>query len=58
MLERRHVTSLDGAHKAQVVARDNLIFLSGMQPDTTNSGIKEQIYLKTRHLERSVCFSC
>lgn len=43
MLERRHITSLDGARKAQIVASDDLIFLSGMQPDTTDGDIKEQM---------------
>jgi len=43
MLERRHITSLDGARKAQIVASDSLIFLSGMQPDTTDGDIKEQM---------------
>lgn len=43
MLERRHVTSLDGARKAQIVASDDLIFLSGMQPDTTDGDIKDQM---------------
>jgi enamine deaminase RidA (YjgF/YER057c/UK114 family) len=43
MLERRQITSLDGARKAQIVASDDLIFLSGMQPDTTDGDIKEQM---------------
>lgn len=43
MLERRHITSLDGALRAQIVASDDLIFLSGMQPDTTDGDIKEQM---------------
>ena len=43
MLERRHITSLDGARKAQIVASEDLIFLSGMQPDTTDGDIKEQM---------------
>ena len=43
MFERRHITSLDGARKAQIVASDDLIFLSGMQPDTTDGDIKEQM---------------
>lgn len=43
MLERRHITSLDGARRAQIVASDDLIFLSGMQPDTTDGDIKEQM---------------
>jgi len=43
MLERRHITSLDGARKAQIVASDDLIFLSGIHPDTTDGDIKEQM---------------
>ena len=43
MLERRHITTLDGARKAQIVASDDLIFLSGMQPDTTDGDIKDQM---------------
>ncbi len=43
MLERHQITSLDGARKAQIVASDDLIFMSGMQPDTTDGGIKEQM---------------
>ena len=43
MLERRHITSLDGARKAQIVASDTLIFLSGMQPDTTDGDIHAQM---------------
>lgn len=43
MIERHHVTSLDGARKSQIVASDDLIFLSGMQPDTTDGDIKEQM---------------
>lgn len=43
MLERRHITSLDGARKAQIVASDSLIFLSGMQPDRLDGDIKEQM---------------
>ena len=43
MLERRHITSLDGARKAQIVASDDLIFLSGMQSDTTDGDIKDQM---------------
>lgn len=43
MIERRHVTSLDGARKAQIVASEDLIFLSGMQPDSTEGDIKEQM---------------
>ena len=43
MIERRHITSLDGARKAQIVASDTLIFLSGMQPDTTDGDIRAQM---------------
>ncbi|MDK3075838.1 RidA family protein [Sedimentitalea sp. JM2-8] len=43
MLERRQLTTLDGARKAQIVASEELIFLSGMQPDTTDGDIKEQM---------------
>ena len=43
MIERRHITSLDGARKAQIVASDDLIFLSGMQPDSTAGDIRQQM---------------
>ncbi|MBK5925895.1 RidA family protein [Rhodobaculum claviforme] len=43
MLERRNITTLDGARKAQIVASDSLIFLSGMQPDTTDGDIRDQM---------------
>lgn len=43
MIERHNVTTLDGARKAQIVASDDLVFLSGMQPDATDGDIKEQM---------------
>lgn len=43
MLERHQIGTLDGAHKAQIVASEDLIFLSGMQPDTADGEIKEQM---------------
>lgn len=43
MIERRGIGSLDGAVKAQIVASDSLIFLSGMQPDTTDGDIGAQM---------------
>lgn len=43
MLERRQVTSLDGARKAQIVASSDMIFLSGMHPDATDGDIKQQM---------------
>ncbi|NDL59797.1 Rid family hydrolase [Phytoactinopolyspora mesophila] len=42
MIERRHIQSLDGARKAQVVATDELIFFSGIHPDSTDGDVKEQ----------------
>lgn len=43
MIERRHISSLDGAVKARIVASDSLIFLSGMHPDATDGDIKAQM---------------
>ncbi|MFN3954479.1 MAG: RidA family protein [Pararhodobacter sp.] len=51
MLERRHITSLDGARKAQIVASDALIFLSGMQPDTLDGDIKAQMRGALRNVD-------
>lgn len=54
MLERRNITSLDGARKAQIVASDDLIFLSGMQPDTTDGDIKEQMRGALRNVDAAL----
>ena len=43
MIERKHIQSLDGARKAGIVAHGNLIFFSGIQADSTEGGIKEQM---------------
>ena len=43
MIERRHMEDLDGARKAGIVASGNLIFFSGIQADSTEGGIKEQM---------------
>lgn len=43
MIERKHIQSLDGARKAGIVAHNNLIFFSGIQADSTEGGIKEQM---------------
>ena len=43
MLERRHITTLDGARRAQIVASDDLIFLSGMQADRLDGDVKDQM---------------
>lgn len=43
MLERHGITTLDGALKAQVVASDSLIFMSGMHPDSTEGDIRTQM---------------
>ncbi len=42
VIERRHIDSLDGAHKSQIVATDELIFLSGVHPESTDGDVKEQ----------------
>jgi enamine deaminase RidA (YjgF/YER057c/UK114 family) len=54
MLERRQITSLDGARKAQIVASDDLIFLSGMQPDSTDGDIKEQMRGALRNVDAAL----
>ena len=54
MLERRHITSLDGARKAQIVASEDLIFLSGMQPDTTDGDIKEQMRSALKNVDAAL----
>lgn len=43
MIERKHIDSLDGARKAAAVAHGNLIFFSGIQSESTEGGIKEQM---------------
>ena len=43
MLERRNITALDGARKAQIVASDELIYLSGIHADTLDGDIKAQM---------------
>lgn len=43
MLERHGITTLGGALRAQVVASDSLIFLSGIHPDTTEGDIRTQM---------------
>lgn len=43
MIERRHIESLDGARKAGIVASGNLIFFSGIHPESTDGDIKEQM---------------
>ncbi len=43
MIERRGIGALDGAVKARIVASDSLIFLSGMQPDTTDGDMRAQM---------------
>lgn len=43
MIERKHIQSLDGARKADIVAHGNLIFFSGIQPASTDGDIKEQM---------------
>lgn len=43
MLERHNITTLDGARKAQIVASNDLIFMSGIHPDTLDGDIKEQM---------------
>lgn len=42
MIERKHIQSLDGARKAQVVATDELIFFSGIHPESTDGDAREQ----------------
>ena len=43
MIERRHIQSLDGARKAEIVAHGNLIFFSGVHPASTDGDIKAQM---------------
>lgn len=43
MLERRHITNRDGARRAEIVASADLIFFSGVQPETTEGDAKEQM---------------
>jgi enamine deaminase RidA (YjgF/YER057c/UK114 family) len=43
MIERHGIGSRDGAVKARIVASDSLIFLSGMQPDTTEGDMRAQM---------------
>ena len=43
MLERHRISSPDGATRAQIVASDSLIFLSGMHPDSTEGDIRAQM---------------
>lgn len=43
MIERRHIEDLDGARKAAITAHGNLIFFSGIQAESTDGGIKEQM---------------
>lgn len=43
MLERHTITTLDGARKAQIVASKDLIFMSGIHPDTLDGDIKAQM---------------
>jgi enamine deaminase RidA (YjgF/YER057c/UK114 family) len=42
MLERRHVNTRDGALRSEIVASRDLIFLSGVQPESTDGDIKGQ----------------
>lgn len=43
MIDRRHIQSLDGARRAEITAHGTLIFSSGIQPESTEGGIKEQM---------------
>lgn len=43
MLERHTITTLDGARKAQIVASNDLIFMSGIHPDALDGDIKAQM---------------
>lgn len=43
MLERHHITDRDGARRAEIVASPDLIFLSGVQPETTDGDAKDQM---------------
>ena len=54
MLERRQIGSLDGARKAQIVASDDLIFLSGIHADTTDGDIKEQMCSALRNVDAAL----
>lgn len=54
MLERHQITSLDGARKAQIVASEDLIFMSGMQPDSTDGDIKEQMRAALKNVDAAL----
>lgn len=54
MLERHHITALDGARKAQAVASDALIFLSGMHPDSFEGDITEQMRGALRNVDAAL----
>ena len=54
MLERRNISNLDGARKAQVVASDALVFLSGMHPDTTEGDITNQMRGALRNVDAAL----
>ncbi|ATX64513.1 RidA family protein [Roseinatronobacter bogoriensis] len=54
MLERHQITSLDGARKAQIVASEDLIFMSGMQPDTTDGDIREQMRAALKNVDAAL----
>ena len=43
MIDRRNIQSLDGARRAEITAHGNLVFSSGIQPASTEGGIKEQM---------------
>lgn len=43
MLDRRDISHLDGAVKARIVASEGLIFFSGLHPDSTAGGMREQM---------------
>lgn len=54
MLERRNISSADGARKAQIVASDDLIFLSGIHPDTLDGDIKAQMKSALKNVDAAL----
>ena len=54
MLERHQITSLDGARKAQIVASDDLIFLSGIHPDALDGDIKAQMRSALKNVDAAL----
>ncbi|MEO9338331.1 RidA family protein [Mesorhizobium sp. SB112] len=43
MIERSHLTTSDGARRAEVTAHGNWVFFTGIQPQNLGGDIKEQV---------------